>query len=43
MAQPATALIVARLQAGTDANQTSMLRGLTCKVAIADARLTCGR
>ena len=33
-------LIAARLQAGTDANQTSVLRGLIGKVAIANAKLT---
>src|SRR5262249_7128020 len=34
------ALIAARLQAGTTANETSLLRGLTGKVAIANAKLT---
>jgi transaldolase / glucose-6-phosphate isomerase len=34
------ALIAARLQEGTDANQTSVLRGLIGKVAIANAKLT---
>ena len=33
-------LIAARLQAGTDANEISVLRGLTGKVAIANAKLT---
>jgi transaldolase/glucose-6-phosphate isomerase len=33
-------LIAARLQAGTDANESSVLRGLTGKVAIANAKLT---
>jgi transaldolase/glucose-6-phosphate isomerase len=33
-------LIAARLQAGTDANETSVLRGLIGKVAIANAKLT---
>ena len=33
-------LIAARLQAGTDANETSVLRALTGKVAIANAKLT---
>jgi transaldolase / glucose-6-phosphate isomerase len=34
------ALIAARLQAGTTANETSLLRGLTGEVAIANAKLT---
>jgi transaldolase/glucose-6-phosphate isomerase len=34
------ALIAARLQAGATANETSLLRGLTGKVAIANAKLT---
>ena len=33
-------LIAARLQAGTDANETSVLRGLIGKAAIANAKLT---
>src|SRR6516165_4026734 len=33
-------LIAARVQAGTDANEASVLRGLTGKVAIANAKLT---